>query len=223
MDKWKERMWCEWNYHYIGSMGSWVSCMLCWKGGRPTVFDFEKPWFRLINIKYVNTDNKLSQVTYVTGIPEREYITWDVPFRMNLDAASWHLILWEHLCMNWCLKHMWKISWLAERMVKWCNVNALQRAWIDTGKTDQVLKKDNWGISGKAYKCSLEHICTMASSPNVAEGLRENQRGQWVNSSKVKSTYALPNFCQIKSTTSRWCSSPCINRVSCPMFKCPGI
>ncbi len=58
-------------------------------------------------------------------------------------------------------------------------------------------------IGGKAYRCSLGHVCTMASNPSGAGCVRENHSGQWVVSRDVnKSTSTGPNLSHINFTTS---------------------
>ncbi len=84
-------------------------------------------------------------------------------------------------------------------------------------------------IGGKAYKRSLGHTCTMASSPSGAGWVRENQRGYCEVSWDInKSTWARPNFYQICSITSVWSIhflilSPYLERMSAPWLRYPGI
>ncbi len=84
-------------------------------------------------------------------------------------------------------------------------------------------------IGGKAYRRSLGHVCTIASSPNGAGWTREYQRGHcavsWV---AMRSTWAWPSTLQICFTTSGWSIQspglgPCLDRMSAPILRCPGI
>ncbi len=60
-------------------------------------------------------------------------------------------------------------------------------------------------IKGNAYRWSLGHICTIASSPRGAGCVRENQSGQWdVSQDANRSTCAWPNSLHINSNTSGW-------------------
>ncbi len=82
-------------------------------------------------------------------------------------------------------------------------------------------------IGGKAYRQSLSHVCTIASSPSGAGWVRENQRGQcdvWRVANRF--TCAWPKTLQICFTTSGWSLySPglCLDRMSAPILRCPGI
>ncbi len=84
-------------------------------------------------------------------------------------------------------------------------------------------------IEGNAYRWSLGHICTIASSPRGAGCVRENQSGQWdVSQDANRSTFAWPNFLHINSTTSVWSLnspglSPCLDRMSAPVLWTPGM
>ncbi len=84
-------------------------------------------------------------------------------------------------------------------------------------------------IGGNAYRWSLGHICTIASSQIWAGWVRENQRGQCeVSRDANKSTWARPNFFQICSITSLWSIhspglSPCLYRMSAPWLRYPGM
>ncbi len=66
-------------------------------------------------------------------------------------------------------------------------------------------------IGGNAYRQSLGHVCTIASSPRGAGWVRENQSGQWdVSRDANRSTCAWPNslHIHISSTTSGGASLP---------------
>ncbi len=84
-------------------------------------------------------------------------------------------------------------------------------------------------IGGKAYRRSLGHVCTIASSPSGAGWVREYQRGQcdvWRVANR--STCAWPKTLQICFTTSGWSLhspglGPCLDRMSAPILRCPGI
>ncbi len=84
-------------------------------------------------------------------------------------------------------------------------------------------------IGGNAYRRSLGHVCTIASSPRGAGCVRENQSGQWVISQDAnRSTCAWPNSFHIDSTTSRWSLnspglSPCLDRMSAPILWTSGM
>ncbi len=84
-------------------------------------------------------------------------------------------------------------------------------------------------IRGKKYRWSLGHVCTIASSPSGAGWVRENQRGQ-CNAWRVanRSICAWPKTLQIYFTTSGWSLhspglGPCLDRMSAPILRCPGI
>ncbi len=84
-------------------------------------------------------------------------------------------------------------------------------------------------IRGNAYRRTLGHICTIASSPRGAGCVRENQSGQWdVSLDANRSTCAWPNSLHINSTTSGWSLnspglSPCLDRMSVPILWTSGM
>ncbi len=84
-------------------------------------------------------------------------------------------------------------------------------------------------IRGKAYRRSLGHICTIASSPSGVGWTREYQMGHCAVSWVAKrSTWAWPNTLQICFTASGWSIHspglcPCLDRMSAPILRCPGI
>ncbi len=82
-------------------------------------------------------------------------------------------------------------------------------------------------IGGKVYRRSLGQVCTIASSPRGAGGVRENQRGHcdvsWV---AKRSTWAWPKTLHICFTTLGWSIhspglGPCLDRMSAHTLSCP--
>ncbi len=84
-------------------------------------------------------------------------------------------------------------------------------------------------IWGNAYRRSLGHVCTIASSPRGAGCVWENKSGQWdVSHDANRSTCAWPNSFHISSTTSWWSLhspglSPCLDMMSAPILWTPGM
>ncbi len=84
-------------------------------------------------------------------------------------------------------------------------------------------------IRGNAYRWTLGHVCTIASSPRGAGCVRENQSGLWdVSLDANRSTCAWPNSLHINSTTSGWSLnspglSPCLDRMSVPILWTSGM
>ncbi len=77
-------------------------------------------------------------------------------------------------------------------------------------------------IGGKAYRCSLGHVCIMACNPSGPGCVRDNHNGQWVISRDAnKTTSTGRNLSHIDFTTSGWSLhspglNPCLDRTSAP-------